>query len=554
MYLTELPEQSKLPLTAYRFNPAEDDVMFICDKHIQRLVFYGGQMWKDWEQEHLDQFDHYMRTHKHQLPEGYRQEEILRNLQAAQFNHKKAYNNMLRSIEWRKNEFPIRLNTMMERIIASGFLYVYGRDRNFRPIIHLRPRILANMNPSPESQEGIVACTFMMEYIRENFFLPGQIENWVVIADLDNMGLMNVPYKVNIRFCNVCTSARVFIVNVSGTFQFLWSTVQAFLESHTKKKIHITKQGTCEQLQRLVAPDQLQQKFGGSAPNFEGPLWWPPRMPETDCLADPAKIITDDEYQQFIEEHPLFVRTPEIEKQNDQQELEEELDQQQNKHIGYEESKNSMMHQNQLKIIDEKNANQDSEEEDDVEENFIITDVEISKIRHHTKFAHYPGVCRNDGEGLRDLRTNHSQEHISYQNAINDDILLTDPINYKDQNLNSHSKGKNYLDDNSVIMQDQVRIEFISNNYVEDQSAHKNETPAKNLFLNSPTSNNVNQQQHSQQKIDVNGARVSSSFKPDNDNTPTKKDPSTTTAGGVKDIKRNDRQHDKSKNKCCTIF
>jgi hypothetical protein len=36
----------------------------------------------------------------------------------------------------------------------------------------------------------------MMEYIRENFFLPGQIENWVVIADLDNLGLMSVPYKV----------------------------------------------------------------------------------------------------------------------------------------------------------------------------------------------------------------------------------------------------------------------------------------------------------------------------------------------------------------------
>jgi hypothetical protein len=27
-------------------------------------------------------------------------------------------------------------------------MYIYGRDRNFRPIIHLRPRILAQMNVS----------------------------------------------------------------------------------------------------------------------------------------------------------------------------------------------------------------------------------------------------------------------------------------------------------------------------------------------------------------------------------------------------------------------
>lgn len=44
----------------------------------------------------------------------------------------------------------------------------------------------------------------MMEYIRENFFLPGQIENWVVIADLEHMGLMSVPFKVLKFTLNSC--------------------------------------------------------------------------------------------------------------------------------------------------------------------------------------------------------------------------------------------------------------------------------------------------------------------------------------------------------------
>jgi hypothetical protein len=35
-----------------------------------------------------------------------------------------------------------------------------------------------------------------MEYVRNNIFIPGQVENWVLLVDLDNLGLMNVPYKV----------------------------------------------------------------------------------------------------------------------------------------------------------------------------------------------------------------------------------------------------------------------------------------------------------------------------------------------------------------------
>ncbi len=43
--------------------------------------------------------------------------------------------------------------------------------------------------------DGIMACIFMMEYVRANLFLPGQVENWNLLIDLDNLGLMGIPYK-----------------------------------------------------------------------------------------------------------------------------------------------------------------------------------------------------------------------------------------------------------------------------------------------------------------------------------------------------------------------
>jgi hypothetical protein len=52
--------------------------------------------------------------------------------------------------------------------------------------------------------------------------------------------------------------------------------------------------------------------------------------------------------------------------------------------------------------------------------------VEIANIKYHQKFDRYPGVCRNDGEGLRDLR---SAPLNGSNHVIADEILLTDPIN-----------------------------------------------------------------------------------------------------------------------------
>jgi CRAL/TRIO domain len=74
----------------------------------------------------------------------------------------------------------------------------------------------------------------------------------------------------------------------------LWSTVQTFLEAHTKKKISIHRHGTCAELTRLIAPNQLQEKFGGLCPNASEQAW-PPRMPLMDEDSyDKTKVIDEN--------------------------------------------------------------------------------------------------------------------------------------------------------------------------------------------------------------------------------------------------------------------
>lgn len=50
------------------------------------------------------------------------------------------------------------------------------------------------MKDKPES----IICAFshLLTTVYENMFLFGYIENWIIIIDINNMSIMNVPFKV----------------------------------------------------------------------------------------------------------------------------------------------------------------------------------------------------------------------------------------------------------------------------------------------------------------------------------------------------------------------
>ena len=62
--------------------------------------------------------------------------------------------------------------------MEMGFIYVFGRDRNFRPIIVCRPSAffdIAKIFKDPKDTEnGILNCIiFILNYVRENMFIQG---------------------------------------------------------------------------------------------------------------------------------------------------------------------------------------------------------------------------------------------------------------------------------------------------------------------------------------------------------------------------------------------
>ena len=75
-YLTQLHPGSEMPLEAYLFQPdctlelnsVGEDRMFICGKHIQRLIFKGGQPLEENEQKQVQLFKDYLAKNKLELP------------------------------------------------------------------------------------------------------------------------------------------------------------------------------------------------------------------------------------------------------------------------------------------------------------------------------------------------------------------------------------------------------------------------------------------------------------------------------------------------------
>ena len=70
---------------------------------------------------------------------------LLRFLQGNGFNYTKTMNSLDEHLEWRIKNLPVELEDV-ESLVQQGLLYFHGRDKRYRPVLHIPVKRLTGAN------------------------------------------------------------------------------------------------------------------------------------------------------------------------------------------------------------------------------------------------------------------------------------------------------------------------------------------------------------------------------------------------------------------------
>ena len=185
----------------------------------------------------------------------------------------------------------------MKRILDSGLVYVHGRDRWFRPIVICQARILTDNNFNLD--DAIKLSFFVNRYGQQTLGLHGKVENWLQVTDLGGVAVTKVPLKYVYKYISLFQSNLkwrcIQFINLNWAFpvRAIWQIVHGFVDIRLRNKIIITKNNDHHKLHEMIHPSQLEEKFGGEAPNLT--MFWPPKHISDNYGHDETLILPEEQ-------------------------------------------------------------------------------------------------------------------------------------------------------------------------------------------------------------------------------------------------------------------
>ena len=292
----------------YRFFPPKNEVITINEsdpKNSYRYIF-NGQPKTEYEQKKLNQFFEYeSKNGKLKYPSNWLESDTMRLLQASEFDIKKAYNLVQENIKW-LNSNPKTINDTIIYLLNSGFMYVYGRDCHFRPIIVVSIKMLKVVLSQQYTFDDInKSIIYLMNYIIKYLLIPGQIENWIIFVDFLDVGISDVGEFKKVLSTLSKQRGRVYknyFFNISGILKIsVKAAVKMF--SSVAKKLVILRSDEMQKIQEIISPENLEKKYGGLAPNIVpgGNNIFPPIMPSNNfgIRGEKINIISPEAYKEM---------------------------------------------------------------------------------------------------------------------------------------------------------------------------------------------------------------------------------------------------------------
>ena len=313
------------PREAYFFIPSLENHLIFDDKNPKRslrLIFdkVDKTEYLPHENECYESFKEYFEeNYKNDfpIPEEWTESETRKCIQATNFDNKKAFAKMRACIEY---PIPILEFNDIRDILLSGFVYMHGLDCNYRPIICIIVSRFVKIMDAFPLNNFIYAIYVFIKYLNKHIFIPGQVENWVMIADMSDVSFWKPPTKILKIFeflqnKYLCRLSSLYVFGMNYVLNICWKLVKKLIDEKTVQKFNfISSQDDIKNLiLTKIHPSQLEMKFGGEAENITDEVEFPFILPSDQYQIDDrnrSQIVTEEEYIELFNNNKLVIISP----------------------------------------------------------------------------------------------------------------------------------------------------------------------------------------------------------------------------------------------------
>ena len=311
--LLELYKKSLPPRDAYYYFPKGEEIIIHNLKKPNKSLrkIYYNVPYTDQEKKWLEEFKQIISSHPEtQLPDYLEDYLLLAFIYATSCDLKDSYKRLVNYIKFCKETFPIVISPQSKiiEILNKGFVYVYGRDNRFRPIIICQCKIFQKFYKNYQMDEILKASYFLCQFIVNNMIIPGQFESWDFIINLSGVSIISLPEPIKkmIPALSNFFLGRLhknYIMGLNFISRIIYKIACNFLDEVTVNKINVLDDKKDPKLFEIIRRDNIEEQFGGTAPNLPVDAehgFFPPRMPSDKFIKDDENprdiLISEDEY------------------------------------------------------------------------------------------------------------------------------------------------------------------------------------------------------------------------------------------------------------------
>ena len=308
-HFTSLP-----PIEAYLYFPKRDEQVIVNPKNKEDIIrmIFNNVKYTSFEDKKLRKLYDEVRKNNEsskdyfQFPKYWIDSETIRFLQASDFKINNAIKIIKETVKWNNSYYPFQINDRIKQILNSGLMFLCGKDKKFRPVIICQAKkcsiLLSEKFQIEEIQEAII---YFLNYVIQYHLIPGQIENWIIISDLNNVGITELGDFKKILDIMSKYRGRVFrnfVIRMGGLLKFSLKGVLNLVGSTSIKKIKVLdKDEIFQNLSEYINPYYIPVTYGGYSIIISEELnnyLFPFELPEVDYSNDlPNDILNENEYK-----------------------------------------------------------------------------------------------------------------------------------------------------------------------------------------------------------------------------------------------------------------